>query len=625
MPDNSAPSTPTKAESTPFLAYLQELTDSLRGLDDGKVADYIPELAKADPNGLAVCVATVDGHVYATGDTQAMFSIQSVSKPFLYGHALQKLGKDRVLAKVGVEPTGDSFNAIVLDEVNNRPFNPMVNAGAIAISAMIEGRDGGGSLDARIAEMQQAMSDFAGRPLAVDESVFQSEDETGDRNRAIAYLMKNAGMIERTPDEVLDVYFRQCALSINCIDLAMMGATLANRGVNPKTGVQVIGHDCVRDVLTIMMSCGMYDYAGGWAFEVGLPAKSGVSGALVAVLPGQLAIAVWSPRLDTVGNSVRGVAACQRISRDFGLHMYGQSSDVTSVIRRVSNNTTYRSLKTRSHAEHGALLRRGHRVAIVELQGALVFGSAERFVRKIEMLAETADYMVLSLRRVQIIDSAAMRFLAYLCGSLPRLGLTLHFAEINSSGLSAESRREVIALAADHDIPCHNATDHAVEACEEALLAEMPTLEDTARLALSRLDLFNGLEIDDLRLLEGLVQPMQFDAGEKILAKGDAPRLFFVIARGSVSVYLPDADGPGTRIGCLGPGQVFGEMGVLEDQPRSADVVADGSVLAYAMSIKMLNDLESTHPSIPIQIYRNLAREFSNRTRRGHDMFYALR
>ncbi|MEM1360512.1 MAG: glutaminase A [Pseudomonadota bacterium] len=611
--------------NTPFHAYLESLTESLADMRDGKLADYIPELAKADPNGLAICVATIDGHVYGVGDTEANFSIQSVSKPFLYGHVLQKLGADRVLAKVGVEPTGDSFNAIVLDEVHNRPFNPMVNAGAIAVSGMIEGADGGGTLEARITEMQSAMSAYAGRELQVDDAVFRSENKSGDRNRGIAYLMKNSNMIARDPNEVLEVYFRQCSLSITCRDLAMMGAVLANRGIHPVTGNTVIGPDCVRDVLTIMMSCGMYDYAGGWAFEVGLPAKSGVSGAIVAVLPGQLSIAVWSPPLDEVGNSVRGLAACKRISQDFGLHMYGQSSDVTTVIRRVASNVTYRSMKTRSSIEHSALLRRGHRISILELQGALVFASAERLVRRVESLSASADYIIVSFRRVQIIDHAAMQFLTSLSKSQERLGMRLHFADIESSGLARDSREVLLAMAEETSTAIHTTTDGAIEVCEEAILAEMPSIEDTSRLSLSRIDLFAGLDTDQLHVLERLVHPMQFSAGEKILQKGQDPRLFFIIARGSVSIYLPDESSEGTRIGSMGPGQIFGEMGVLEDKPRSADVVADEPVLAYAMSIAMLKDLEDEDPAIPIQIYRNIAREFSSRMRRGHDMFYALR
>src|SRR5262245_50090706 len=190
----------------------------------------------------------------------------------MYGHALQRHGRHRVLKKVGVEPTGEAFNSIVLDEVANRPFNPMVNAGAIAVAELMQGD----RQDDRIANMLALFSSLAGRKLEIDEAVYASELATGHRNRAIAYLMLNTGMIRRDPNDVLDVYFRQCSVSVTARDLAVMAATLANDGKNPLTGEAIYEADDVRDVLSVMNSCGMYDYAGEWAYEVGMPAKSGV-------------------------------------------------------------------------------------------------------------------------------------------------------------------------------------------------------------------------------------------------------------------------------------------------------------------------------------------------------------
>ena len=252
-------------------------------------------------------LATVDGETYATGDAHHLFTIQSVSKPFMYGHALQHYGRDYVLRHVGVEPTGEAFNSIVLDEVANRPFNPMVNAGAIAVAALMPGD----TAEERIATMLNLFSDLAGRRLEIDEQVFQSENASGHRNRAIAYMMLNSGMIERDPIEALDLYFRQCSITVSCRDLAMMAATLANDGINPLTGVSVFDPHYVRDVLSVMNSCGMYNYAGQWSYEVGMPAKSGVSGCIMAVIPGQVGIGVYSPPLDAQGNSVRGIKSAR--------------------------------------------------------------------------------------------------------------------------------------------------------------------------------------------------------------------------------------------------------------------------------------------------------------------------
>jgi glutaminase len=310
--------TKMRSAAAPFRATLTEIFEKFRTLDDGKVADYIPELAKADPNGFAISVASVDGEVVEVGDYQHLFSIQSISKPFAFGLALEDHGRERVLGKVGVEPTGEAFNSIVLDEATNRPFNPMVNAGAIATADLIDGRD----FSERISRMTAMFSRYIGRQVYIDNSIFMSERTTGHRNRAIGHLMLNFNMVQDRIAETLELYFQQCSLMVTCHDLAVMGATLANGGKNPFSGERAIKSEYVKDVLSTMLTCGMYDYAGEWAFDVGLPAKSGVGGGIVAVVPGQFGIGVYSPRLDAKGNSVRGVAVCRELSHRYGLHAF---------------------------------------------------------------------------------------------------------------------------------------------------------------------------------------------------------------------------------------------------------------------------------------------------------------
>jgi glutaminase len=268
-----------------------------------------------------VSVISVDGQTVEIGDVQQEFSLQSVSKPFMFGLALEDHGRETVLGKVNVEPTGEAFNSIVLDEDSNRPFNPLVNAGAIATADLIEGKD----FSERIKRMLSMFSRYFGRQVYVDNSIFMSERSSGHRNRAIAHLMLNFGMIQDRVDETLELYFQQCALLVNCHDLAVMGATLANGGVNPITGERALRAEYVKDLLSIMLSCGMYDYAGEWGYRVGLPAKSGVGGGIVAVVPGQFGIGVFSPPLDAKGNSVRGVQICRELSHRFGLHVFEAS------------------------------------------------------------------------------------------------------------------------------------------------------------------------------------------------------------------------------------------------------------------------------------------------------------
>lgn len=300
------------------LAALNELHLRYRDLHEGAVATYIPELAKANPDWFAICVVTADGRIYEIGDADRQFTIQSVSKPFVYGLALEDHGREAVLAKVGVEPTGDAFNSIIKLDAANRPHNPCVNAGAIATTSLIRGDDP----TARLNRLLDLFSRYFGRRVQVDMSVFMSERTTGHRNRAIAYLMLNFGMIPSNVDQILDLYFQQCSVLGNCRDVAVMAATLANGGVNPVTGVRAVDPQYLRDILTVMYTCGMYDFAGQWGYSVGLPAKSGVSGCIMAVVPNQLGIAVYSPRLDERGNSVRGIRVCEDLSQEFGMHMF---------------------------------------------------------------------------------------------------------------------------------------------------------------------------------------------------------------------------------------------------------------------------------------------------------------
>lgn len=307
-----------KSAVAPFRETLRDLHARLSTVRDGNVATYIPELAKADPDWLAISVVTADGQMFDVGDSKQLFTIQSISKPFMFGLALEDHGREAVLKKVGVEPTGEAFNSIVLDEASNRPFNPMVNAGAIATADLIKGRD----FPERLTRMLDMFGRYCGRPMNIDNAVFLSERATGHRNRAMAHLMLNFGMVTDRVEETLELYFQQCSVLVNSRDLAMMGATLANGGVNPVTGERAIAATHVKDLLSIMLSCGMYDYAGEWAFRVGIPAKSGVAGGIVAVIPGQLGIGIFSPRLDAKGNSVRGIKVCEELSEKFGLHCF---------------------------------------------------------------------------------------------------------------------------------------------------------------------------------------------------------------------------------------------------------------------------------------------------------------
>lgn len=331
-PDQSTPST-SATQHAKIIAALQQLHDRYRDLNEGILANYIPELAKVDPDRFSICIVTVDGQAHCVGDSDHLFTIQSVSKPFVYGMALEDAGREAVLACVGVEPSGDAYNSIIRLDLANRPHNPMVNAGAIATTGLIKGEDP----TERLNRTLDMLARYIGHRPAIDVSVFISERTTGHRNRAIAHLLLHFGIIENRVDEILDLYFQQCSVMVTAKDLAVMAATLANEGVNPITNHRAIEHRYLRDVLTVMHTCGMYNYAGEWAYTVGLPAKSGVAGGVIAVVPGHFGIAVFSPRVDERGNSVRGIKVCEDLSRDAGLHLFESWPDHAQLIDRISN------------------------------------------------------------------------------------------------------------------------------------------------------------------------------------------------------------------------------------------------------------------------------------------------
>jgi glutaminase len=325
-----------KSVAAPFRDVLREIHTKYQTVNDGAVATYIPELAKANPDWFGLSVVTTDGQIFDIGDAQQLFTIQSISKPFVFGLALEEHGREQVLTRVGVEPTGEAFNSIALDEASNRPFNPMVNAGAIATADLINGRD----FPERLARLLQMFKRYCGRDVYVDNAVFLSERATGHRNRAMGHLMLNFGMVSNRVEETLELYFQQCSVLVNSHDLAVMGATLANGGVNPITKERAIKSENVKDLLASMLSCGMYDYAGEWAFRVGIPAKSGVAGGLVGVIPGQMGIGVFSPRLDSKGNTVRGIKVFEELSGRFGLHVFEsgfQGESLTGLLQPKRN------------------------------------------------------------------------------------------------------------------------------------------------------------------------------------------------------------------------------------------------------------------------------------------------
>lgn len=389
MSDNAAASLVTDT--------LQDLLDQVRDNNRGDLADYIPQLLEVDPDKLALSVVTPTGHVYSAGDDQLEFTMQSVSKPFVYALALADHGHEAVHERVGVEPSGEPFNAISLDG-DGRPANPMINAGAIVTSALVSGNNP----DERFERIRKFISACAGRELDVDESVYQSEATTGHRNRALAYLALSAGTLVRPVKDATDVYFRQCSIKVTSRDLAVMGATLANNGINPMTEVQVVEPDVVRRTLAVMLSCGMYNYSGYWMNDVGLPAKSGVGGGIVAAAPGQFGVGTYSPRLDAHGSSVRGVEALRLMSINLGLHILNHPSQAAASFIGSGARQGELSMRMRGELDFASIEHLAHEVDArgeglthvhVDLHDSTTVTPTNRGVLK-KMRAKLADHKI---------------------------------------------------------------------------------------------------------------------------------------------------------------------------------------------------------------------------------------
>lgn len=300
-------------------SFLNELINKYRPEVSGATASYIPELSNVNPDLFAIAVVTSEGEIFQAGDINHQFTLQSASKPFVYAMALEDHGREFIRARVGVEPSGEAFNSIVeLEKNTHRPYNPMINSGAIAISSFIQDQKN----QTRLERVLKLFSDYAGHEVSVDQAVFDSEKKTAHRNRSIAHLLRHFEIIGDDIEASLDLYFKQCSILFNTTDLAYMAATLANGGVHPKTKVQVLKKEFVPDMLSLMFTCGMYDSAGEWAYTVGLPAKSGVSGCVLAVVPGKLGIAAFSPLIDTQGHSVRSVIAIEEIVKKYKLSIF---------------------------------------------------------------------------------------------------------------------------------------------------------------------------------------------------------------------------------------------------------------------------------------------------------------
>jgi glutaminase len=597
-------------EPSPVEGYLGAIHARLADCEEGSLATYIPELAQADPGWFGLALATVDGATYESGDSGQTFTIQSISKPLAYGLALAEWGSKAVHARVGVEPTGDAFNSISLAPESGTPLNPMVNAGAIATTGMIVRRFGAERARERILD---AVSRFAGRQLSVDPEVHRSERETGFRNVAIANLLRNFGVLDDRPDVVADVYFEQCSILVSCRDLAVIAATLAGGGVNPLTGERVLAPPHVASVLSVMTSCGMYDSAGEWLFSVGLPAKSGVSGGILAVLPGRLGIAAFSPLLDASGNSVRGVAAFRELSQELGLHLVAPRGKIVPPIRVSYLVGEVSSKRHRTEAERDALAAAGGRTRVYELQGELDFTAAEQLARDLERRVEPPKRVLVDLARVARVDDSALPILAETCRALTAADGSLDLAGVDAGALP----RLAAALAAAGRAPeIFSDLDAALEWHEDLILAEEDAATTGPVVALRSNELLRELADEDISRLAAVAAHHRFAAGDVLAQRGEDATAILLVTAGRLSVTAQRADGSPRRLATVVAGMMLGELSLTGPRLRTADVVAETDGACYFLPFAELDRLTAEDPRLKALVLEGVLRSVTTLARR---------
>jgi len=579
---------------SPIMTYLRQLHEQITEIRDGVLYPVDLPGTTTEPDDFGIALATVDGHIYHVGATDKEFTMQSLSKPFSYGLVLSDLGMDEVDEWVDVEPSGERFSEISLRRDSGRPANAMINAGALTVSSMIKG-SGGRSAMRRIV---MAYSDFAGRRLRANGNAYRAELRRSDRNHGLAYLLSSVGALNNHATSALETYLRQCTVQVTCKDLAIMAATLANGGTNPLTGVEALGIEYVERVLSVMMSSGMYDDAGEWIADVGMPAKSGVSGGAIAVLPGQAGLAVISPRLNSHGNSVRGVETCRRISRDMQMHFVRSARAGRSAIRAAYTIDQHPSNIRRTGEAVAVLTDHSHRAVAIEVVGDLFFAGTESVVREISDLPDTVKFVVLDVRRVdesgplarQMVAALAERFVSQ------RRELLL----VDPDGVLGQ-----IEFAADFDM-----LDRAIAYCENRLLHRYGTPEALpSSVSVADAPSLAVLDPEDAAAIAELMEPRSVPDGEVIRRIGQRFGGVFFILAGTISTIATDNEGNRFRLSTLGAGMTFGDLALGSDDRQETTAKAEGPVELMVLSAERIEELEDRDPRLAIQLWRALARD----------------
>lgn len=589
---------PPQSTELPLAKFLNDCWSTHKKVRSGEVADYIPELLNVDPEHFGIAIATIDGFVHTVGDADIEFTIQSISKAFVFALALEILGNDELIKIIGVEPSGEAFNSIRLSP-DNRPFNPMVNAGAIACTGLIYSANPHSAFDM----IYEKLGRFAGRNLAIDEAVFDSERKTGDRNRAIAWLLKNYDKLSGDVAASVDVYFKQCSILVTARDLAIMGATLANNGRNPVTGETVVSPETCARVLSIMSSCGMYDYSGEWIYRVGLPAKSGVGGGIVATLPAQMGMGTYSPRLDPFGNSVRGVKVCENVSSHFELHVLKSQSDINSYISADYDLGNVQSNRDRRSEDLAILRKNGHQVRVLEFAGTLNFIAADFLSRRLSNYKD-CSIVVFDFRKVTAISGAAAKLIAGLIADFEQSSGRIVMSSLSECGTIKLTLDQALAQVSEVKLNIWPVLDEAITWAEDQIIF---LYGGSSRLALetelAEQAILNSLNDEQLRTIRNHCELLELPSGETVIKTGEQADSIYFLLSGMVSVKLET----GTRIATLDAGTCFGEFALVSpNEQRSADVIADTPVRCLKLKLSDFDKLRTDGTTLDQIMTKNL-------------------
>lgn len=626
---------------SPLHRYLSEMLENIRPMTAGTVNPVTETAVQPDLGKVGITLTTVNGFQYSSGDSDHKFAIQSIAKVFAYGLALDDLGPTEVSKKIDVEPSGDPFNEISLQSGTGRPANPMINAGAIATVGLIKGRGGVDRLS-RITRIMDLAAEGSPGELEINRTIYHAENINGHRNRALAWLLRSFEIIDSDPEPVVQDYFLECSTDITTENLSMMAATLANKGINPATGREVFSEETTRQVLAVMMTCGMYDAAGNWMIDVGLPAKSGVDGGIMVVVPGQLGIGVYSAPLDNHGNSVRGAAAIRRVTRDLGLH-YADAAPLGGSTLRAHYSLADASLGVVRSTELSRITSQfGDRCQILELSGDLGFAETETMTRTIVELEDEITMVIIDFQGVDDFGRAAILMLASLTAHWRDEGKDVIF--IDRTETLVEHILDYIAVRDDLDLPDPREKAKAASAGHIELpsdadeadreisgefrlfdnrsaaleWAELRLAQRYARQVLptddaprepSSAPVFDFLDDRDVNVLADYMELRSYTAGTIIRRVGQPFGGIYFIRSGRVELSAEGEDDTRYRHVYLSPGSTFGEFALSYTGRQLTTIRAIDDVEVLVLSARKIAEIEKTNPQLAIRLWTAMARE----------------